>query len=152
MPMEKPSNCRKFNPFRRRCLPINLLPPSFGFACLRVLTALVKASSLNLFGSPRFLIDFGVYINADDIARALFEQKFTFETYELTPTGADFFDFATASGLVSEQFTLAELQASVSFEGPVVRLLNQKSLDRVAQLLARYLRGRTLTGTSPFFL
>ena len=97
-------------------------------------------------------IDVGVYINADDIARALFEQKFTFETYELTPTGADFFDFATASGLVSEQFTLAELQASVSFEGPVVRLLNQKSLDRVAQLLARYLRGRTLTGTSPFFL
>jgi len=63
---------------------------------------------------------------------------------------ADFFDFAAASGLVSEQFTLAELQAAVSFEGQVVRLLNQKTLDRVAQLLARYLREELLRARRRF--
>jgi len=51
---------------------------------------------------------------------------------------------------VSEQFTLAELQASVSFEGQVVRLLNQKTLDRVAQLLARYLREELLRARRRF--
>ncbi|WP_345948966.1 hypothetical protein ABDD95_19150 [Mucilaginibacter sp. PAMB04274] len=85
-------------------------------------------------------IDVGVYINADDIARALSEDKFSFNVYELEPAPNNFFDFAVVSGLISEQFTLYQLQAAIRFESKIIKLVDRRALDRVAQLIARFLR------------
>lgn len=85
-------------------------------------------------------IDFGVYINADDIARELTEDIFSFKSYDLNPDANFFFDFANGSGLIKKEFTLAQLQAAVSFEGQVLKLENVRALDQVAQIIARFLR------------
>jgi len=95
-------------------------------------------------------IDVGVYINADDIARDLKNDNFSFKPYDLKPSPYEFFDFALASGLISEQFTLAELQAAVKFKGRIIKLVNPHALDRVAQLIARFMREELLKARSRF--
>lgn len=95
-------------------------------------------------------IDIGVYINADDIARALVIEKFNFAAYELEPEPNEFFDFAAASGLISNQFTLKEFKAAVQFEGQVLKLVNGLALDRVAQLVARFMREALLKARRRF--
>lgn len=85
-------------------------------------------------------IDIGIYINADDIAKELTRNAFSFKAYELKPDENSFFDFATVSGLINEKFTLIQLKDAVVFKGQLVKLVNIQALDRVAQLLARFLR------------
>lgn len=95
-------------------------------------------------------LDVGIYINADDIARALSAGLFTFTDYELAPTPRDFFDFAKASGLINDDFPLTELEAAIGFEGAAVHLRQRHALDRVAQLIARYLREALLNARRRF--
>lgn len=54
-------------------------------------------------------IDFGVYINADDIAKALVKNTFSFKTYEIEYTKDDILEFASSSGLISKDFTIETL-------------------------------------------
>lgn len=96
------------------------------------------------------LIDVGVYINADDIALALSENSFTFAAYDLSPASDDFFNFAMVSGLINSEFQLDELKDSVQFEGQIISLLRSSALDRVAQLLARFMREKLLNARRRF--
>src|ERR1039458_8336121 len=50
------------------------------------------------------LIDFGVYVNADDIAGKLRENAFSFIDYDITTSNKEFIEIALASGLVEKEF------------------------------------------------
>ncbi len=85
-------------------------------------------------------IDFGVYINADDIASSLFKNKFSFYSYKTSPTIRDILRFAESSGLLTEVFNMESLQKSFQLIGVKLKLTNRHYYQEIAQLLARYLR------------
>ncbi len=89
-------------------------------------------------------IDFGYYINADDIARKLTVNQFSFSTYKLRVKPERLYSFAEQSGLLSADFNLAQLKKSFSLTGSRAMLTQIKHLDRVAQIFARFLRDEML--------
>lgn len=91
-------------------------------------------------------IDFGIYINADDIARLLRNNKFSFASYRLQDISRD--DFVTAtlkSGLVGPSFTEELFRQSFSISKNSNLILKSKKHDeQIAQILADYLRRKLL--------
>lgn len=85
-------------------------------------------------------IDLGIYINADDIASTLLEDKFTFSSYKVSPTKKQIIHFAEGSGLLAKAFNKILLKNSLQVSGNKVKLLNNSYYQETAQLLARYLR------------
>lgn len=60
-------------------------------------------------------IDFGVYINADDIARALGNHRFSFDDYRIVPpTRQLFIHAALQTGLINQHFPEAEFKTCFS--------------------------------------
>lgn len=106
--------------------------------------------SVREFASSGKQIDFGSYINADDIAKHLANGSFSFQEYEISPAEADLYAFAEASGLLNEKFTLGALKSSISFKGNAIVLTSTQMLDYVAQLLARFLREELLKAKKRF--
>ncbi|MBK8580742.1 MAG: hypothetical protein WAT61_08255 [Flavobacteriales bacterium] len=94
-------------------------------------------------------VDFGVYINADDIARVLGKG------YDLAPfnlnLGADqFLVFAERSGLLDKAFTRVMLEAGMVWKGDKVRSKPALPKDRVAQLIAQFLYDELLKAKRKF--
>ena len=54
------------------------------------------------------LVDFGIYINADDIAKNLREGNFNFNSYTVSVTEEEFKTEAVQSGLINTGFTEAQ--------------------------------------------
>ena len=93
-------------------------------------------------GTP---IDFGVYINADDIASQLRNHSFSFDYYGIEPSLTDFLLFAENSGLLIQGLTHSILEEVLDFsQSNKVVLLNLDYNERVAQLFAAYFRDRLL--------
>lgn len=97
-----------------------------------------------------FPIDFGYYINADDIARHLREGLFDFSTFEVTFTKTDFEVFVEQSGLLNPLFTKEDFRASYSLSGTVFKAKSERRIEQLAQLIARYLREALLERESRF--
>lgn len=85
-------------------------------------------------------LDVGIYINADDIAKCLTSNTFSFNPYNIVFDEAFLLDFANNSGLLSKDFTLKDFASSFQVKENHLKLIVKKNLDKVAQLLARYLR------------
>lgn len=94
------------------------------------------------------LVDFGIYINADDIAKDLRDSTFNFNTYTVSVTEEEFKTEAIKSGLIKEDFTEAQFSSSYSFAGSKVTLTHENSVvkpdERIAQILAHFLRKKLL--------
>ncbi len=96
-------------------------------------------------------IDFGIYVNADDIARDLKSNKFTFKKYKLPFISKDsFVQTAIASGLIGEKFPEQEFLKSFKFNGANLASLNEKYVDYLAQVLADFLRKQLLFNEKKF--
>lgn len=95
-------------------------------------------------------IDFGVYINADDIAKALTEGNFDFSVYEIECVKDDILDFASPSGLINEKFTINHLNKAFEVNGSKLNLLSKERKDNVAQIIARFLREALLNAKKRF--
>ena len=94
-------------------------------------------------------VDFGVYINADDIAQALGRG------YDLTPFGLDldgasFLAFAERSGLLDGHLALAALAKGMVWMPGTVRASASLPKDRVAQLVAQFLYDELLKAKLKF--
>ncbi|HMN04134.1 MAG TPA: hypothetical protein PKD45_00260 [Flavobacteriales bacterium] len=94
-------------------------------------------------------VDFGVYINADDIARALGRG------YDLTPFGLDldggrFLTFAEGSGLLDGQLTRTALAKGMIWKPGMVRARAPLPKDRAAQLVAQFLYDELLKAKIKF--
>ena len=87
-------------------------------------------------------LNLGIYINADDIAVNLQKGQFDFKTYGLDFNKDDLSDFASKSGLLTEDFSIAHfadaLQIIVS-KGSIT-----DKFDKPAQIIARYLREKMI--------
>ena len=62
-------------------------------------------------------LDFGIYINADDIASALRSNQFSFEDYELTANKASILQFGQSSGLLDKSDSLSRLSDAFILDG-----------------------------------
>ncbi|RQP18238.1 MAG: hypothetical protein EAS52_06100 [Parapedobacter sp.] len=87
-----------------------------------------------------FPIDFGYYINADDIAKHLKEGVFDFSPFGIVFTKTNFSVFAEKSGLLNPSFTEEDFHASYSLSGTVFKAKFIGRIEQLAQLIARYLR------------
>ena len=89
-------------------------------------------------------IDFGYYINADDIARQLRETHFDFGTFNIAISNKEFKKVAIHSGLVNNEFPKNDFSNCYRFRSNVITL-KIKSLDeRLAQIVADFLRKKLL--------
>ena len=89
-------------------------------------------------------IDFGYYINADDIAVQLQNNGFAFTPYDLIIKPKEFIAVALASGLINNQFSEAEFKKSFSLRKNIVRTKSISYNERLAQIIADFLRKKLL--------
>jgi predicted ABC-type ATPase len=99
--------------------------------------------------SGGYPIDIGTYINADDIARALANNQFNFQIYNLNPNKNELFQFAQSSGLLRNA-SLQDFEKAMEFKGLNITLLETEKLDWVAQIIARFLREALLIARRRF--
>jgi len=88
-------------------------------------------------------IDFGVYINADDIARLLRSNKFSFKAYKLNQVSREeFVQTALSSGLVGNSFSETAFRASfsISDKHKVILRKSKQYDEEIAQIIADFLR------------
>jgi len=85
-------------------------------------------------------IDFGIYINADDIVNELRHHKFSFTKYKIKTTLKELIDIASASGLLEGDFTLAAFKKSFTFKENTIAIKDLNYTQELAQILADFLR------------
>lgn len=95
-------------------------------------------------------VDFGIYINADDIAKKLREGKVTFKKYKIIVEDQEFKKIVSESGLLNEKFSLTDFIKSYSLENNQLYLLNKKADERIAQIIADFLRKKLLLENKKF--
>lgn len=102
------------------------------------------------FQSAGKLIDLGYYINADDIAQALLQNKFSFSSFGIRPLMKKLEAFAVQSGLLTEVFTEQIFRTCFILKGNSIQMVKQVYAERLAQVLARYLRMSMLSKRKRF--
>lgn len=89
-------------------------------------------------------IDFGYYINADEIALRLRKNKFTFRSFGIKTTAEEFEKLVLASGLINENFSEEEFKSSYALHNNKLVLINADTDERLAQIIADFLRKKLL--------
>ena len=84
------------------------------------------------------LIDFGVYVNADDIARKLRENTFSFDDYDIETNNKEFAEIALASGLIGNEFNEIIFKESFLLRNSTVKLKDKTADERLAQIIADF--------------
>jgi hypothetical protein len=74
-------------------------------------------------------VDFGIYINADDIAQALLEQRFSFDQYLIEVSYEEFTQVALSSGLIHEKFPESLFTACFRLIEILLSLLTLKQMS-----------------------
>jgi len=96
------------------------------------------------------LIDFGYYINADDIGALLRKSPFDFGVFDITATNKEFVEIAIASGLINEDFTKSTFAKAYTLMNNKITLKDISVNDRLAQIIADYLRKKLLKENKRF--
>jgi len=95
-------------------------------------------------------VDFGIYINADDIAKKLRKGKVTFRQYKVTVEEHEFLKIASNSGLLNKKFSLTDFKKCYSLKNNQLFLLNKQANERIAQIIADFLRKKLLLENKKF--
>jgi predicted ABC-type ATPase len=95
-------------------------------------------------------IDFGIYINADEIAVALRKGEFSFAPYQIQATKKEFELIVYDSGLLGDEFPEKKFLSAFSFQKNSVKLTDPKADERMAQILADFLRKKLLAEKKKF--
>lgn len=104
-------------------------------------TVIDYVRKLKVNGRP---VDFGYYINADEIARKLKKGFFSFNSFDLKLADDEFRSIALASGLVNEEFPKATFLAGYSFRKNTIVMSDPEHAERMAQIVADFLRKKLL--------
>lgn len=105
-------------------------------------STIVKAvKNTVLEGRP---IDFGYYINADEITEALKKGKFSFARFKIKIKNQQLISFVKTSGLLDAMFTLPVFIAAYQIKGNSIVLANPEHAERIGQVVARFLREEML--------
>ena len=89
-------------------------------------------------------IDFGYYINADEITKELRNGGFSFSAFRIQANQYKLEAFAINSGLINPGFTKQQFKRSYTIQRNSVELVLQKYANRVGQIIARFLREEML--------
>jgi len=89
-------------------------------------------------------VDFGIYVNADDIARGLRKGKFSLRRYRIKFSESEFINVVSDSGLLNDGFDYNEFMSSFKIEDDHIILLKQQADERLAQIIADFLRKKLL--------
>lgn len=95
-------------------------------------------------------VDFGIYINADDLATAILKRIVSFHEYQIETTTDEFLDYVLSSGLINESFTREEFLETFSLKKNSIELLQPDFNERLAQILADFLRRKLLNDRKKF--
>ena len=97
-------------------------------------------------------IDFGVYINADDIARALETKVVSFSSYQLkAPSRSEFIKLALETGLIQKPFDEETFKSSFSLgQNGQLKLRSQEWSEHLAQVVSAVLREMLLAAGKKF--
>jgi predicted ABC-type ATPase len=95
-------------------------------------------------------VDFGTYVNADDIAFNLRANKFSFGDYKVRTDSLEFSSIVLASGLVNKEFTRQQFLNSFNIKSDRLQILKPGYDERLAQILAHFLREKLLTEKRKF--
>jgi predicted ABC-type ATPase len=100
--------------------------------------------SVREYKQGRKRIDFGIYINADDIASDLRKGVFDFSTYSLKVSLKELVSIVDSSGLLNEQYDEQKFKSSFSLKENKILLKDKGTDERLAQILADFLRKRLI--------
>ena len=89
-------------------------------------------------------IDLGYYINADEINNALKIKGFSFSKFKIKIREERLIEFAQSSGLLQENFTIEVFKNAFTIKSNTLIIVNKTNVDRVAQIIARFLRKEML--------
>jgi predicted ABC-type ATPase len=103
-------------------------------------------------------IDFGIYVNADDIAHNLRNGTFSFHKYEIKTTPTEFAEMALASGLINDEFRVEQFKSVYTLSSNSIKLKPQAAQNAsllnpdeyLAQIIADFLRKRLLEEEKKF--
>ena len=85
-------------------------------------------------------IDFGIYINADDIAKILLKEPLNLKQFKIIAKNKEFKSIVLNSGLINDEFTEQEFTSAYSLRANVLRLKNKNYIDQIAQIIADFIR------------
>lgn len=85
-------------------------------------------------------IDFGYYINADDIAKQLRTGTFDFTEFNIGTDSKGFLQIAMESGLINKDFPANKFRKSFTLHDNRLRLKDKSADERLAQIIADFLR------------
>ncbi len=112
---------------------------------------------LNTEVQPGVKLDFGIYVNADDIAQKLKKSKLLFSKFQITADEEEFYKIVNDSGLISSDFSEARFRSCISISKNKLAVLKDAALEkddnayeRVAQIIADYLRKKLLSEEKKF--
>ncbi len=95
-------------------------------------------------------IDFGIYINADDLVVALQKKPLDFKTYHIQTTSNEFKAIALGSGLVGARFPISAFESCYTLRANKLRLKKPELATALAQVIADFLRKKLLAQQERF--
>ncbi len=95
-------------------------------------------------------VDFGMYVNADDLAKKLLTEEIDFSSYSVQTTIEEFVGICAASGLLSLEYTKSDFLRTFSLKHNRIQLLLPEFNERLAQLTADFLRKKLLSDRKKF--
>lgn len=102
-------------------------------------------------------LDFGTYVNADDIAVSLRERGCKISSFEVNVSKHDILETANKSGLINQDFSLDRLNNCLSVSKDYIKIsktvaleINDTPYERIAQILADYFRKKLLESERKF--
>lgn len=102
-------------------------------------------------------LDFGIYINADDIAQDLQKKGCVFSKYTINFDEEEFHKIVNASGLINNDFPKNRFEECIIIENDKLTIhkdnsnkLKDEPYERVAQILADYIRKKLLSEEKKF--
>lgn len=97
-------------------------------------------------------LDFGIYVNADDIAIILHGKGCKFNTFEVAVNEKEFVNTAIESGLINKEFPLKRFHDCILVEDNILKIRkevaeakNDYPYERIAQITADFLRKKLLS-------
>jgi predicted ABC-type ATPase len=95
-------------------------------------------------------IDFGIYINADDINVQILNKGLALQPYEINTSKEEFIDVALKSGLIGANFTEKSFKVSFEIKNQKIILLTKSKSEQLAQIIADFLRKKLLAAGKKF--
>jgi len=102
-------------------------------------------------------LDFGIYINADDIAQELLKKGCRFSKFEINFDENEFHQTANDSGLINADFDKTRFENCILIEKNKLTIIKEVALqkddkpyERIAQIIADYLRKKLLSEEKKF--